>query len=379
MSLNHLKCAFKNYNWGSASKIHGIMGIEPDGKPLAEVWMGSHPGGMCYLDTDDGTVVSLEDYVARNPEKSLGSRTLSGYGNRLPYLFKLLCIEKPCSVQAHPDRATAEKGFERENLAGIPADSPGRIFKDPGCKNEMVLALTPFYLMNGFKPADEIKRNFPGFIDECGSESGFYSAFLKKFINSGFGDIKADLSLLDPVERYIFDRLQDYFPGDPFVYAPFFLNSVRLEPGEALAVGEGQLHSYVEGMCFELMTSSDNTLRGGLTDKYINKEELYNVIRFREEKSSIITPVVSGCERRFIPGFGEFALSEIKPGTGEFVSEADHGMEIIFVYSGRGVLCAGDETAELNRGEALVIPADAGRYTIRGTGDLAVYKGAVQA
>lgn len=377
MSLNHLKCAFKNYNWGSPSGIHEIMGLVPDGKPLAEVWMGSHPAGMCYIDTDDGTVLSLEDYVAKDPGKNLGSRSVSLYGNRLPYLFKLLCIEKPCSVQAHPDRATAEKGFERENLAGIPADSPSRIFKDPGCKNEMVLALTPFYLMNGFKPVADIKRNFPGFINETGSEGDFYSAFLRKFINSDFNDIKADISLLDTDERYIFDRLQACFPGDPFVYAPFFLNSVRLEPGEALAVGEGQLHSYVEGMCFELMTSSDNTLRGGLTDKYINKEELYNVIRFREEKSTIITPAVSGCERKFIPGFGEFALSEIIPGENEYVSEAVHGMEIIFVSSGRGTLCSGDETAELNRGDALVIPADAGKYIIRGTGDLAVYKGAV--
>lgn len=377
MSLHHLKCTFKNYSWGSLSGIQGILGIPSDGKPLAEVWMGSHPGGMSLLKDIEGKEMTLGDFISSDPERILGSRAAVKYGRTLPFLFKLLCIEKPCSVQAHPDTASAAEGFARENEAGIPLESPERTFKDPGCKKEMVLALTPFYLLNGFRPAAEIRKNFPGFVPDGAEGEDFYRAFMEKFLSVPVAGLTADTSVLDSVGKYIYDKLVHIFPEDRFIYAPFFLNTVRLEPGEAIAVGEGQLHSYVEGMCFELMTSSDNTLRGGLTEKFVNIPELLKVLRFREEKSSLIGPSVSDTERIFCPGFGEFSLSEIKPGEKGYVSPDEHGLEIMFVYSGSGTIDNGTEKLSIKRGDAVAVSSDTGKYRLEGTSDLAVYKGAV--
>ena len=105
--------AQKHYAWGSGTKIQALTGLPKDGKPLAEIWMGSHPNGMSNIEVE-GKRIPVSDFIANNPEKALGKRCLEQFGS-LSFLFKVLAADKPLSIQAHPDLETAHAGFESQS------------------------------------------------------------------------------------------------------------------------------------------------------------------------------------------------------------------------------------------------------------------------
>ena len=141
--------AQKYYAWGSETKIQALTGLKTNGKPLAEIWMGSHPNGMSFLDIE-GKSIPVSDFIAENPEKALGKECMEKFGF-LPFLFKVLAAEKPLSIQAHPDSETAQFGYEREERNQIPMDHFTRVYKDPNHKREMIYAISTFYALKGFR------------------------------------------------------------------------------------------------------------------------------------------------------------------------------------------------------------------------------------
>ena len=147
--MHALRCGVQGYAWGSRTLIPEFLGREPDGQPQAELWIGAHPALPSQV-MIDGDWVGLDAFVASDPERHLGSTTLARFGPRLPMLMKVLAVEAPLSLQAHPSPAQAKAGFARENEAGIALASPLRSYRDDGAKPELLWALTPFRALGGF-------------------------------------------------------------------------------------------------------------------------------------------------------------------------------------------------------------------------------------
>ena len=383
--------AQKHYAWGSDTKIQSLIGLKPDGKPLAEIWMGNHPNGMSYIEIE-GKAVAVSDFISEEPEKALGKRCMEQFGS-MPFLFKVLAADKPLSIQAHPDSETAESGFEREERNHIPMDHFTRVYKDPNHKREMILAISTFYALKGFKSIEEIKVNFKKYFPFSGnafvdfrysSEEDFYKKFFTRLLSMDQTLHKAMLRELETtakgmgeVEQFIFRRLLYNFPSDRCVFAPLFLNCIKLNPGESMSIDEGQLHSYVDGLCFEVMSSSDNTIRGGLTEKFIDVLELFTIMKFVHGSKVCVEPVDKGLEKVYSPGWNEFCLSCITTGGKTYAGPREHSLEILFVYSGAGNIENSSFSLELKRGMAVLVPASAGGYSISGSPDLVFYKAAM--
>lgn len=383
--------AQKHYAWGSETKIQALTGIPHDGKPLAEIWMGSHPNGMSYLDVE-GKEIPVSDFIAENPEKALGKQCIDKFGS-MPFLFKVLAADKPLSIQAHPDSETAKAGFEREERNHIPMDHFTRVYKDPNHKREMIYAISIFYALKGFKSIEEIKANFKKFFPFSGNafvdfrysaEEDFYKKFFTRLLSMDQTLRKAMLRELERtssgmgvVEQFIFQKLLSDFPGDRCVFAPLFLNCIKLNPGECMSIDEGQLHSYVDGLCFEVMSSSDNTIRGGLTEKFIDVLELFTIMKFVQGSKVCVEPVEKGLEKIYSPGWDEFCFSSFTNHGFPYESPEEHSLEIIFVYSGSGIIKNSSFSLQLKKGMAVLVPAASGVYTVSGSQDLVLYKAAM--
>ncbi|MBO7429544.1 MAG: mannose-6-phosphate isomerase, class I [Spirochaetia bacterium] len=387
----HLIPAQKHYAWGSGTKIQDLTGLPEDRKPLAEIWMGSHPNGMSFIEAE-GKRIPVSDFIAGNPEKALGKPCLEKFGS-LPFLFKLLAAEKPLSIQAHPDAETAKAGFEREERNHIPMDHFTRVYKDPNHKREMIYAISTFYALKGFRSKEEIKVNFKNFFPFSGSafvdfrysgEEDFYKKFFTRLLSMDqtlrkamLRELETTASGMGDVEQFIFRKLLYDFPEDRCVFAPLFLNCIKLNPGECMTIDEGQLHSYVDGLCFEVMSSSDNTIRGGLTEKFIDVLELFNIMKFVHGSKVCVEPVDKGAEQLYSPGWDEFCFSSIVTKGEPYTGPQEHSLEVIFVYSGSGKVENSSSALDIKRGMAVLIPAESGKYTISGSPDLVIYKAAM--
>lgn len=268
----------QHYAWGDADTIPELLGVEPDGRPWAEWWLGTHPGGPATL--DDGTPLLA----------------LSG---PLPFLTKVLAAAEPLSLQTHPDTDTAAAGFAREDAAGLPLDHPARIYRDPNAKPELLCALTPFDALCGFRPVDDTvallhalgAHPLAAQLRDEGLESvvgGLYRGSIpsQPLVRACDGHPSPQAELVA--------RLDGRYPGDPSVAVTLFLNRVRLLPGEALYLTPGNLHAYVEGVGVEVMGASDNVVRGGLTPKHVDVDELLRVLRFEPLVEPVVQPMRTG-------------------------------------------------------------------------------------
>lgn len=284
-TIYSLKNPIQHYDWGSTDGIAGITGIHNDtGKPMAELWMGTHPAAPSLIgDKAKGYTESLRSVV------------------QLPFLFKILSAASPLSLQVHPTLAQAQEGYRRENESGIALSSPERNYKDANHKPEIIVALTPFQAMCGFRTIPETVGLIRGLqADVLDSSlqrletSGDYREFLSFLLNADTETIKsvadsvraaiqnnADRNRIFMEAAQTANKLLSYYPGDIGILAPFYLNLINLAPLEALYLPAGILHAYLQGTGFELMSSSDNVLRGGLTRKHIDIGELLSIVNSR--------------------------------------------------------------------------------------------------
>ena len=268
----------QHYAWGDADAIPELLGVEPDGRPWAEWWLGTHPGGPATL--DDGTPLLA----------------LSG---PLPFLTKVLAAAQPLSLQTHPDTTTAAAGFAREEAAGVALTDPARIYRDPNAKPEVLCALTPFDALCGFRPIDDTAA----LLHALGAHA-LATQLQTEGLEAVVGGLYRGIIPAQPLVRAcdghpspqaeLVARLDGMYPGDPSVAVTLFLNRVRLLPGEALYLTPGNLHAYVEGVGVEVMGASDNVVRGGLTPKHVDVDELLRVLRFEPLPQPVVQPVRNG-------------------------------------------------------------------------------------
>jgi len=369
----------RHYDWGSPVDIPRLLGIAPDGKPWAELWMGSHSGFSSMVILEPSGEISLEDLLARD-----------GYCT-LPFLLKLLAAEKPLSIQAHPNQEQAREGFERENQIGVPLDSPMRNYKDSNHKPEIICALSPFTGLCGFRGLDEIRDLFAAFLEPAPVvlREGFApltralssrdpAVALRDFLTGLFGLSEATratlgeyiLSLKEPppdCELKLMRDLARLYPGDPAIIAPLYLNVFRLEPGEAVFLEAGVLHAYIHGFGVELMANSDNVLRGGLTPKHVDVPELIKILDFKPYKPQIITP--SEGLFNYPTPCGEFSLTRIcgRDGAAGGVDirllapgGLTGGPSICIVTEGELIISNKGKETVVKQGESLFIPPTKG-------------------
>lgn len=394
MKLFKLENPIQDYSWGSVDGLGACLGLpNPEGRPQAEMWMGAHPKAPSILE-DGGRRVRLDDYIQEAPESCLGPEALARFGRGLPFLFKALSAARPLSIQAHPSKKKAERGFERESLAGIPIDAADRSYRDRNHKPEMVVALTPFEGLFGFRPIGEIVENIKlisprdseRLVGRLARNPGRVelSVFFYSLISAdpvAKADMLADAA---PVIEALLEsgavpegrreafrwtrRLRELYPGDIGVLAPLLLNHVVLQPGESLYVGAGELHAYLKGESLELMANSDNVIRGGLTEKHVDVPELVSVLTFDSGRAlPFRAEPVSESEELYPCLAPDFRLSRITVQGGK-VERAVSSPEILLCVEGSVSLSDGPGSLEIGRGGAAFVRADAKGYAIGGNG-----------
>jgi mannose-6-phosphate isomerase len=393
-----LRNPIREYAWGSDTVLAELLGEPaPSARPQAELWIGAHLAAPSEVRSDFGWT-SLVDWIRRDPAAVLGPAAARAFGGELPFLLKVIAVERPLSLQAHPDAARARAGFERENAAGVPLDAFHRCYRDPNPKPELLCALTPFAALCGFRPEAEIvaqidelrARRLAGLLgdlrcqrDRAGLQR-FFEALMRldaveraavvndaiEAVEGGYGDSQ--------VKGWI-RKLAAAYPGDPGVLAPLFLNLLELEPGQALFLDAGELHAYLHGVGVEIMASSDNVLRGGLTDKHVDVSELLATLSFASGSPKLLTPRTLGpALAAYDAPAREFALTVLRPGAGAVVESApERSVEILLCAEGKAALEASrsGEVTPLPRGAAALVAAAVGAYRV--SGEATVFRASV--
>ncbi len=392
--MRMLEGVVRPYAWGSRTTLAALRGLPtPSPHPEAELWFGAHPGApsLCVDDARSDDPTDLLSVIDTDPVAELGAECATTFDNRLPFLVKILAADEPLSLQAHPTAAQAHAGFARENAAGVPLGATNRNYRDENHKPELVVALTEFDALAGFRsPATtvELLRDLQvaeldaylgllaGQPDPGGLRALFTTwitlpdAILCSLIPAvldgaiaylGRGDRRFSLEMQTVLE------LGEAYPLDPGVLTALLLNRVRLGPGEGLFLGAGNLHAYLRGTAVEVMANSDNVLRGGLTPKHVDVPELLAVLDFTPAKLSDLLPGVHtlGAERIYSTPASEFRLSRIElDGTGLRKSSS-----ISFDVAGPQILTVIVGTIEIRTPGGQVLSASAGSSTWLGDAD----------
>ncbi|KAF9575641.1 Mannose-6-phosphate isomerase [Mortierella alpina] len=377
-SIFRLDCSAQSYDWGkvgSSSKAAQFAASSPEftvdeTRPYAELWMGTHPNGPSKLYQSDKT---LESILKANPQLST-PHFHEKYNGHLPFLFKVLSIGKALSIQAHPDKALAEKLFK---------DRPD-LYKDDNHKPEMALALTEFEALCGFRPLNEILaalQQWPELQELVGKDKvmEFQSAvkrseeiegikgikegrqglksLYKALMTAEASKVKQELGrLISRLEvaghRYekhtiedVVLRIHSQYPGDVGVFCCFFLNYVVLQPGQAIFLAANEPHAYLSGDCVECMAASDNVVRAGLTPKFKDVEVLtemltYNAKSANDQVLSGVLCTPTGHSLMYDPPIEEFSviLTKLDHAKEKERLRGAEGPSIVIVTNGSGVI-----------------------------------------
>jgi mannose-6-phosphate isomerase len=369
----HLTNAVRHYPWGSHTVIPELLGEpSPADQPHAELWIGAHPDQPSVL--SDGT--ALDKAIDDDPEGLLGAAVAQRYGGRLPFLMKILAADAPLSLQAHPTMRQAQDGFAAEEAAGIPRTDPARTFKDPYHKPEILCALTPVEALCGFRPVEEslhclAKLQLPDLKPTIAAlaRGGLQAAIpqllalsvrRRKSLVAAVAKAAADfVAAADPefINTYRWAaRLAEIYPGDPGVVISLLCNHLKLAPGEAVFLPAGNLHAYLSGAGVEVMASSDNVLRGGLTSKHVDLAALIEVLDFTDGRVPVMHPVLGPGGLRYPVPVDDFDLTRCQLGT-DAGSLTTSGPQLLICTEGRAVLQSEQTTLTLAKGESAFVPA----------------------
>ncbi|PWY77517.1 mannose-6-phosphate isomerase, class I [Aspergillus heteromorphus CBS 117.55] len=325
--LLRLQCGVNSYDWGkvgqdsaaakyAATTAASDFSIEAE-KPYAELWMGTHPS---LPSKDVETQRTLLDLVQDN-QALMSTEVSERYGGKLPFLFKVLSIQKALSIQAHPNKKLAEKLHARDS----------RNYPDDNHKPEMAIAITPFEGLCGFRPLGEIVHflnavtplrelvgnetatEFENTVKGSeSSEDPTVTAKNKDALRTLFTTLmKSSPESIEAAAQQLIAAAQDspdtfatsastpetnpsnpgelaaltirlngQFPNDIGLFVFFLLNFVKLAPGEAMFLKADDIHAYISGDIIECMASSDNVVRAGFTPKFKDVDTLAEMLTY---------------------------------------------------------------------------------------------------
>jgi mannose-6-phosphate isomerase len=371
-----LKGKVQHYAWGGFEFIPHWLGIENSlHKPFAEYWMGAHPSASSELQTANGDL-SLYELITGFPEITIGNKVQQKFGE-LPYLFKILDVKDMLSIQVHPTKDEAIKGFEAEEAAGISISAATRNYKDKNHKPEVMIALSEFWLLHGFLQSEALQKvlqSVPEFRDLVELfKNNDYKNLYRHVMEMPQHDVNLLLTplVLRELQRKKDDELTKEQPGwwiatlyehetsidniDRGVFSIYFFNIVKVSPGEGIFQGAGIPHAYLEGQNVELMANSDNVLRGGLTPKHVDVPELLKHTIFK----GVIPDIMKGKEikkgeKNYYCPVDDFGISKIELEQDQPITFNATSLEIIAVIDG-DMEIKGFNNLILKRGEVAAI------------------------
>ncbi len=371
-SFLRLEPNIQHYSWGGYSYIPHWMGLDnPDKKPFAEAWYGAHPNHPSFIVTGHDRT-SLKDRIDTDPQNELGAESVSTYGPRLPFLLKILDVREMLSIQLHPNKKGAEIGFAEENNLVIPLNAPHRNYKDDNHKPELLLALSDFWMLQGFEPLEQIHHRIQLYIPDLATRThgqdwkGLLTLFftldqetvnasclqMASRLDSGQSGNKQDIGF------WLARALETYPPKegqfDRGLLVMLLLHVQYLHPGQAGYQAPGVLHAYLEGQNVELMSNSDNVLRGGLTYKHVDVRELLKHAETSRSGQQVLKPVyLMDDELVFSPPVPDFLIKHFKIAAGTLKTIQFNTASILLIQSGS---CQTQDGQILNRGSALWLP-----------------------
>ncbi|MEU8296813.1 mannose-6-phosphate isomerase, class I [Micromonospora sp. NPDC048909] len=370
----------RDYAWGSRSAIAALQGrpVPSDG-PEAELWLGAHPGAPASIERA-GARVSLTDVLAAEPELWLGDRAVNRFGPRLPFLLKVLAADAALSLQAHPDAKQARAG----HAADLARPAGERNYVDPYPKPELLVALSDFEALCGFRDPAASAAALAAFgvpaLEPVVAALRSGTAGLRTAVRTLLtwpqqeraGLVAAVVAApADGPDAALARELAASYPADPGVLVALLLNHVRLKPGEAIWMPAGNLHAYLRGTGVEIMAASDNVLRGGLTPKRVDVDELLRVLRFEvlDEPVSTARRVSAGVDCWPVP-VDDFALHRVTVGTEVPTAELTvAGPRVVLCASGSVTVDDGSGALTLASGQAAIGGASGGPVRISGSGE----------
>lgn len=385
--LSQLVGKVQNYAWGGYTFIPALFGLQAEsGQTYAEYWIGAHHKAPAEVLHYNGKAVLLHDLIACQAEDILGSYVAQTYG-RLPFLLKVLDVREMLSIQVHPTKSEAEAGFARENELGIPLDAPERNYKDNNHKPEVQLALSDFWLLHGFRPAEQLSEVLAGTPELCtlwpifmhSSYAGLYQYVMEmpaETVNTLLCPLaerilpKYHAGALDQTspDYWAAKAMQGQSAGqyDRGIFSIYFLNLVKLKPGQAQFQDAGVPHALLSGQTIEIMANSDNVIRGGLTPKVVDIPQLLKLVTFKGMTSEIIEGQqhTSPYEQCYPAPSREFGISRIMLCKGDCYENTTHSAEILLVLQGSALVGTMGREMPIEKGGSVIIFADK-RYQVR--------------
>ena len=369
-----LKGIVQHYSWGGYEFIPGLLGIGNLGhKPYAEYWMGAHRNHSALI--ENGNKMALSDFISEAPENVLGHDIARKFSS-LPYLLKVLDVRQMLSIQVHPSKKVAAISFDEENKKGIPVNAPGRNYKDRNHKPELMVALSDFYLLHGFKKEADLLKVL--------TEKNELKFLKDIFIQKGYKGLYEEVMLMpkDKVNEVLDSLLQKIIPlyqdqtlkkenedfwaaraalnfckdgnYDRGIFSIYLFNLLHLKKGEGIFQASGMPHAYLEGQNIEIMANSDNVLRAGLTDKHVDVPELLKHVQFEETIPKILNP--RSHHRIFSSPAEEFELQQYSLNEKESLRITTTTGEIFLLMEGTLEIIS-NEKIKLNRGACVFVKA----------------------
>jgi mannose-6-phosphate isomerase len=367
-----------DYAWGSKTLISDYFGIPATGNPMAEIWFGTHDGSPTEV---VGQGHSLHEVLLSQGRES-----------RLPFLLKILAAEAPLSIQAHPNPEQAVEGFNRENALGLPIDAPTRNYKDDKAKPELIVSLTDrFDALVGFSDRALIQERFAELLEastsellsevlnkwiqlletETGTEKVFLATLTSPECDENFITNLIDAAEQCPALVDLVVHLAEHHGKDRGIASALLMNHMVLGRGEGVFVPAGMPHAYLSGLGVEVMLASDNVLRGGLTPKHIDVEELSKVLVFESTEPTLVKTktLAVGFEKFDLPT-PEFDFYRGEVGSNNLLADLNlPGDSIVLCTQGSVAVSNSQEEREvINSGEAVFMAGDARSFSLAGNG-----------
>jgi mannose-6-phosphate isomerase len=366
----------QNYAWGGTAFIPQWLGMDnPENKPFAEYWMGAHPSASSTVNIRNEEK-NLYGLIQNDPDLFIGKKTNKAF-EELPYLFKILDVKDMLSIQVHPSKEAAAKGFDDEEANNILITASNRNYKDKNHKPEVMVALSEFWLLHGFLAKDKLLKVLQSIPE--------FNRFEKIFLDKDYKGLYEHIMLMpqeesDKILSSLIDKeiarkknneltkadagwwvaklYENAKPSSNFdrgIFSIYLFNIVRTEPGEAVFQGAGVPHAYLEGQNVELMANSDNVLRGGLTPKHIDVPELLKHIAFEGIEPDIMkgNQLATG-EINYPCPVKDFGISKIELSNGETYTSTTSSLEIIVVIAGE-MQVAGTNNLSVKKGESIAV------------------------
>lgn len=388
----------QHYDWGGKSFIPNLLSeTNSSNISYAEYWLGAHAKAPSMVKVQQKNI-PLDIFLNQNLTENLGGYVASNFG-KLPYLFKVLDVHKMLSIQVHPTIEAAKMGYEFENKRGIPLAAKHRNYKDKNHKPEIMVALSDFWLLHGFLERTKLITNLQEtkelhFLLNTFLEKGYLGLYKKvmEFTQEEVNNILKPL--MDRIyPKFVANKLEKSSPAywaakslvhkdiqniDKGIFSIFFFNILQLSKGEAIFQDAGVPHAYLEGKNMELMANSDNVLRGGLTSKHIDVEELLKNTRFEETIPTILygNQYQDNGEFVYQTSAKDFEMSKIALGSSGIHRSVSNSAEILIVIEGSATVAENENTLFLKKGDSILIKPNT-MYTLQTIAEVEIYKARV--